>query len=108
MPTKRRRRTRHTAAPIRPPIWFLLRTGQLPHHTDDAEHEGVFDAPMALGSHHPAHGSTSDNDLHALWLALRDELVGDWVASSPGTRPWGWWEFEAPRWTGPYPERCRG
>lgn len=32
------------------------------------------------------------------WRDLRDELLPDWIREHPGTRPWAWWEFDAPRW----------
>lgn len=31
-----------------------------------------------------------------VWNELRDELLPDWIAESPGTRPWAWWQFDAP------------
>ena len=34
-----------------------------------------------------------------VWSTIRDRLMADWVACRPGTRPWAWWEFDAPRWT---------
>ena len=30
------------------------------------------------------------------WEALRDELLSAWVRDDPCTRPWAWWEFDAP------------
>ena len=27
---------------------------------------------------------------------MRDELLREWIATHPGTRPWGWWKHEAP------------
>lgn len=32
----------------------------------------------------------------ALWEERRDELMGEWIQEEPGTRPWAWWEFDAP------------
>lgn len=34
--------------------------------------------------------------LAVAWKALRRELLPAWIAAAPGTRPWGWWQFEAP------------
>jgi hypothetical protein len=31
-----------------------------------------------------------------LWASRRDEVLGYWVEAHPGTRPSGWWCFEAP------------
>ena len=30
------------------------------------------------------------------WEAHRDEILPSWVERFPGTRPWGWWQVEAP------------
>lgn len=30
------------------------------------------------------------------WEALRDELLQEWIAEKPGSRPWAWWTFDAP------------
>ena len=30
------------------------------------------------------------------WDELRDEILPDWIAENPGTRPAAWWEFDAP------------
>ena len=30
------------------------------------------------------------------WQALRGELLPAFVDKYPGTRPWAWWEYEAP------------
>jgi hypothetical protein len=30
------------------------------------------------------------------WDSLRDELLQQWIAEHPGTRPWAWWKFDAP------------
>ncbi len=30
------------------------------------------------------------------WITLRDELLPQWIAENPGTRPYAWWQFDAP------------
>jgi len=30
------------------------------------------------------------------WEALRDDLLADYILEHPATRPWAWWEFDAP------------
>jgi hypothetical protein len=30
------------------------------------------------------------------WEELREELQPEWIEKHPGTRPWGWWAFDAP------------
>jgi hypothetical protein len=36
------------------------------------------------------------HDHESLWRAHRDELLAEWLATWPGTRPNGWWLFDAP------------
>jgi hypothetical protein len=33
---------------------------------------------------------------HAIWEELKDDIVREHIKYSPGTRPWGWWKWEAP------------
>ena len=30
------------------------------------------------------------------WEDLRDEVLADWIAERPGTRPYAWWKYDAP------------
>jgi len=32
------------------------------------------------------------------WEDLSEELLAEWIKEHPGSRPYGWWEFSAPRW----------
>jgi hypothetical protein len=32
------------------------------------------------------------------WIKNRALISSDWIARKPGTRPWSWWRFDAPRW----------
>lgn len=45
-------------------------------------------------------GDASDPQIEARmredWETHREELVADWITSNPGSRPWAWWEFDAP------------
>jgi hypothetical protein len=43
---------------------------------------------------HPGGGA----DLRARWARIGADLVAEWVQARPGTRPWGWWRLDAPRW----------
>jgi len=58
-----------------------------------------------LGPHGLA-GFESEADAREAWFAHRDELLAEWLEreprrsgadtrGGPGTRPWGWWRFEA-------------
>ena len=52
--------------------------------------------------------ANKDADLEAVWQAKRDALLAEWLRRTPGTRPWGWWQFSAPRWNrADLPRRCR-
>jgi hypothetical protein len=33
----------------------------------------------------------------ALWQELRQEILAEHIKRQPGTRPWGWWKFDAPQ-----------
>ena len=30
------------------------------------------------------------------WRELKGTILANWIAEHPGTRPWGWWEFDTP------------
>ena len=32
--------------------------------------------------------------LEPVWNRHRDTIIGNHIAKHPGTRPWGWWQFE--------------
>ena len=34
--------------------------------------------------------------MRADWQRHRDELLSEWITSHPGSRPFGWWAFDAP------------
>ncbi|HEY2781081.1 MAG TPA: hypothetical protein VGI90_09895 [Steroidobacteraceae bacterium] len=42
-----------------------------------------------------AHLHTRD-DLRNLWRSYEEEILQEWIAESPGTRPARWWELSAP------------
>jgi len=37
------------------------------------------------------------------WKNNREALMSEWIAENPCTRPWAWWNFDAPRWSRPFP-----
>lgn len=75
-----RYRYRTAVPPVDPDHLTLLRYG------DHAEFDNVF-TPNA----------TPDAKRRALWAEHRDVILADWIAERPGTRPWAWWAFAAPR-----------
>ena len=41
----------------------------------------------------------SEKRLGAAWESVKTELIRDWISEKPCSRPWLWWEFDAPRET---------
>jgi hypothetical protein len=37
-----------------------------------------------------------DDDALADWHRVRRDVLADWIAKRPGTRPLAWWRYEAP------------
>jgi hypothetical protein len=37
------------------------------------------------------------SQLKAIWKAVNRELLNDWIKQNPCSRPWAWWEWDAPR-----------
>jgi hypothetical protein len=98
MATKRTRILRRYEAPVSDAVIHLLRTGDLPE-----KGPGWFEA---FEKSRDPHSCRTDTGLFADWQIVRDEILEDWIDTAPGSRPWAWWVFDAPRWTGPFPERC--
>jgi len=82
MPTKRRCRTRNLLPQIEDWQIQYLETGQAP--------EGHRLAALLLEG--------DRGELRRLWEACREDILARWVVAAPGTRPWGWWWHDAPRW----------
>lgn len=40
----------------------------------------------------------SDEEQAAAWATIRARILREWISRRPGTRPWAWWRFDAPRW----------
>ena len=40
------------------------------------------------------------------WSVLGPELMPAWVGEQPGTRPWAWWQFDAPDERRRRPDKC--
>ncbi len=59
------------------------------------------DIMAILSDREPSSGSfkyfSTDAEFEAAWNEARDEILADWIADSPGTRPSFWWRFDAPR-----------
>lgn len=83
MPTKRRRVARFRETPISDGVVEYFRTGDWP--SDD----GVFFDLLLM---------RAEDQLKPTWAAAGAAILADWIQRYPGTRPWAWWEFDAPRW----------
>lgn len=76
-------RTKPEAA-INAGMYAYLKSGQM----DDVPKDDWFEVFRALHD---------DVAPRSAWLTVKDRLVADWIATRPGTRPWAWWAFEAPK-----------
>src|SRR5262249_49105146 len=78
MPTNRRRKPRQRRLSHRCPwLWEHLRTG------DSFEVE--------LGE-----VTITEDQLREAWEQLRERVLAEHIAEQPGTRPWAWWQWDAP------------
>lgn len=89
MPRKLRR-PKPRIAELSPAMRGYLLTGEYGSDDDGANAAGWFDLFQKTGNH--------QGGLRADWLVARDVLLAGWIHEHPGTRPWGWWRFDAPRW----------
>lgn len=95
MSPRKLRRPKNRAAEISPALYDYLRDGDYVAGT-----EGSFDVLLRSGRNQA--GLRDD------WDAARDDLLVEWIDAHPGTRPWGWWRFDAPRWPREdWPDRMR-
>jgi hypothetical protein len=85
---------------VSPVVLAYLRTGEYPESHGEADFYTLFEK---AGDH----GAGLRED----WEAARTELLAGWVQDHPGSRPWPWWRFDAPRWARadwPARQRCLG
>ena len=47
------------------------------------------------GFGHRHRGECDDAAMREAWSELRDDILADWIAERPGSRPWAWWAFDA-------------
>lgn len=84
MPTNRKKIVRHRRAPVSGCIEAYLLYGTAP----GPDEEGTFELFILR---------RDKKKLKAAWEGARERLLTEWVKQSPGTRPHGWWLFDAPR-----------
>jgi hypothetical protein len=71
-----------------------------------ADHFSAFRKPVPSIISHRSHDDWDDAPevearLREAIEEMGDELLAEWVATKPGTRPWFWWRFIAPE-----PRQC--
>jgi hypothetical protein len=78
---------------------YSFRTEWRPHGDSNPGYIRESDAnssrPVGDGGSEQVYFSTPD-ELAALWLEFAEDIVKGHVATSPGTRPTRWWQFDAP------------
>lgn len=82
MPTNRTRRTRNLRPAIDPAEVYYLQHGTSeggPPH----EHVEFF--------------MRRKTGWASVWEDVRERVTDDWIRKHPGTRPWAFWEYDAPR-----------
>ena len=84
MPTKRQKRTRGIRADIAEGVVHFLKFGELP-----AGNLHLSDWRLT----HP-HARA---ELKKIWDDVSAGILSAWREARPGSRPWGWWQFDAPR-----------
>ena len=43
------------------------------------------------------HRASNDDPVQEAWLKVGERITADWIKKHAGTRPYGWYEFDAPR-----------
>lgn len=44
-----------------------------------------------------------------IWEEIRGKVMADWINEHPASRPWAWWQWDAPRWKDPFEDcYCHG
>jgi hypothetical protein len=86
VPTNRRRRRQGRREALGPAWRWRLETGTWPDEVDLPGED----------PHELAHVFfASAEAVEAMWHDYGPDVVAAWAAAHPGTRPWGWWRYEA-------------
>ena len=80
MPTKRNRRAQGSRSRVSPALLALMQLGHVP-----ADTPGRAERFFWLRT-----------QIEAGWRELREAVLTAWGAARPGSRPWAWWQFDAP------------
>lgn len=84
------RARRRPSADVSPVAWAILRDDEPPADGDPWE--------AYIHEWHPDEGPPSrvHPSLRQCWEACRDEILPEWIAERPGTRPRAWWRWDYP------------
>ena len=80
----RRKRNRKDVAALDSTIMEYFFTGTIPERETPA-----WDL-------HISRHFDSGQAIREAWTAHRETLMAEWIGKHPGSRPWGWWRYEAP------------
>ena len=84
MPRKRAK-IKQRIEPVEPWLLKYLATGVRPERDEN----GCLECFMLEGS---------EEEVKKAWQKHRALILKDWIKRKPGTRPYMWWRFDAPRW----------
>jgi hypothetical protein len=90
MPTTRRRVARSLVPEMSEVLINYLLTGGLPESSPTGGMPREWFEVYRMTAHPAA--------FRADWQVVREALLSMWKQDKPGTRPWAWWAFDAPRW----------
>ena len=62
----------------------------------DGRREHLLNGFSFFGEGYPESDPAAMKRMRADWQRHRDELLPEWIALHPGSRPWAWWAFDAP------------
>ncbi|MGV8057875.1 MAG: hypothetical protein AB2L12_07640 [Smithellaceae bacterium] len=89
MPTNRQRRTRKSAKLVIPKaLIYYFETGD--------EDQSGFDEQDRYNSF-LFFDRCNGKNLSDFWDDVKDKILADWILKHPCSRPWAWWEYEAPK-----------
>jgi len=94
MPVRRRLAMREEAEPLPALVRHYLLTGDWLDRDDPERAGSTFALILLLNA-----GQRNGDGLEPHWRAHKTALLRQWVGKHPGTRPWAWWRFDAPRCT---------
>ena len=98
MPTNRKRITRNRRRlPVEDWRVEYLKTGELPDDTR-AEAEDINPFEILEWEFHVCRWDELQEPVRLLWNERREAILPAWIRDHPGTRPYAWWAYDAPRW----------